>query len=155
MRLMTFILGGVVMLTGTLSGQEKVRQALPEIGELNEAYVTAFNSQQADKLAQLFSADADFTLLTGQTISGRQEIAAAHKSFFKNNPEAKVRGQQQTVRLAGKKFVIATGKWSVTNGPKEYPSAGLWSTVVGNEKGQWRYEVMRLMIPAKPKAAAD
>ncbi len=77
-------------LTGVVRAQDEAATAKVEIGELNEAYVTAFNSQSAEKVAACFGKSGDYTLLTGDTINGRKMIQAAHQSFFKNNPNAKV-----------------------------------------------------------------
>jgi len=46
--------------------------------------------------------------------------------------------------------LLATGKWTVKNGPREFPSSGRWSTVVVRQDGKWQYEAMRLMVPATP-----
>jgi uncharacterized protein (TIGR02246 family) len=117
------------------------------IGNLNEAYVVAFNGGDAKKLAQCFSAESEYTLLTGDTVSGRPNVARAHESFFQHNPNAKIEGQQLAYRQIRPTLVLASGKWKVTSGPSEYPSSGLWYTVVAKRGDKWRYEAMRLMIP--------
>jgi hypothetical protein len=58
-----------------------------------------------------------------------------------------VEGQQLTYRQVRPTLVLASGRWKVTNGPSEYPSSGLWFTVVAKRGAKWRYEAMRLMIP--------
>jgi hypothetical protein len=39
--------------------------------------VTAFNAQFAEKVAACFGKSGDYTLLTGDTISGREMVQAA------------------------------------------------------------------------------
>ena len=99
------------------------------VGNLNEAYVTAFNKQDLTSLADCFSDNADFTLLTGDTVPGRKNVVLSHAAFFRNNPEARINGKQITYRLIQKGVVLASGKWNVTNGPSAYPASGTWYTV--------------------------
>jgi uncharacterized protein (TIGR02246 family) len=136
-------------LLGTVIGEDKVPKAAVAVGELNEAYVTAFNQQNAKGIAECFREASDFTLLTGLQVQGRAALQAAHESFFQNNPGAKIEGKQETYRMIRPGIVLATGTWKVTGGPAEYPSSGLWFTVVGKQAGAWRYEAMRLMIPVE------
>lgn len=121
------------------------------IGELNEAYANAFNDQDADKVAACFWNAGDYTLLTGDTISGRMKIRGAHESFFESNPNAKMEGKQLTCRQVLPGVVLATGVWEVIDGPSEYPPNGLWFTVVVKRDGKWQYQAMRLMIPVEPE----
>jgi uncharacterized protein (TIGR02246 family) len=151
MRLLTLLVAAALGLAGGgLLADEKPEADLVKIGDLNEAYVTAFNEKDAQDLAPLFTDDADFTLLTGDTLSGREQVLGGHLSFFNNNPDAKVSGKQQTHRFVRPNVVLATGTWKVENGPKEYASSGVWSTVVVKQRGQWKYTAMRLMVPATP-----
>ncbi len=139
-----------LLLADTVCGEQKHTAELVRIGELNEAYVTAFNAHDAKKIATLFTVDGDFTLLTGESLHGREQVAAGHASFFTSNSQAKISGQQTTVRFIRPDVLLATGKWRVENGPPQYPSSGIWATVVANQDGKWKYEAMRLMIPASP-----
>jgi uncharacterized protein (TIGR02246 family) len=151
MRFLTLLIcGALALVGGGLFADEKSEADLFKIGELNEAYVTAFNSHDLKKVASVFTADGDFTLLTGDTLSGREQVAGGHASFFKNNPNAQISGKQLTRRLVQDDVLLATGVWQVKNGPQEYAASGMWSTVVVKRKGQWKYEAMRLMVPATP-----
>ena len=153
MRCLTLLIGGVlVLLSGSVFADEQSTSDLVKVGELNEAYVVAFNAQDAAKIASLFTADGDFTVLTGHLLSGREQVAGGHVSFFKNNPQAKISGKQLTQRFIRPGVLLATGKWKVENGPQEFSSTGLWSTVVVKKDGNWQYEAMRLMVPETPKA---
>ncbi len=120
------------------------------IGQLNEAYATAFNQQDAKAIASLFTADGDYSILTGDLLMGRPQIAAGHAAFFKNNPGAKIDGKQLTRRHLRDDVVVATGRWKVENGPSDYPSSGAWSTVVVKDDGKWKYGVMRITAVATP-----
>ena len=125
-------------------------EAAVQIGQLNEAYVTAFNRRDAAKVGALFGEDGDFTLLTGDTIGGRDSITAAHASFFAGNPQAKISGEQTSCRFLLPTIAIATGKWEVKHGPSEFSAAGVWATVLKRTEGTWKYEAMRLMVPENP-----
>ena len=149
MRCLTMLIGGaLVLLSGSVVADEQSTSDLVKVGELNEAYVVAFNAQDAAKIASLFSADGDFTILTGDGLSGREQIAGGHVSFFKNNPQAKISGKQVTARFIRPDVLLATGQWKVENGPREFSSTGLWATVVVKNDGKWQYEAMRLMVPS-------
>ncbi len=140
----------IVLASVTARGQDKVSPDFIKIGELNEAYVVAFNARDEKKVTALFTGAADFTILTGDMLRGRDQIAAGHRSFFENNPQAKISGQQLSRRFISPNVVLATGKWKVKNGPQQFPSSGTWSTVVVKKEGKWKYEAMRLSVPAKP-----
>lgn len=153
MRLGTLLVAGTIALAGgVLLADEKTEAEFVKIGELNEAYVTAFNAHDVKRLAALFTADADFTLLTGDTLVGRAQVAAGHAAFFKNNPNAKISGKQLTRRLIRDDVLLATGRWEVEHGPQEYDASGMWSTVVVKQNGRWKYTAMRLMVRAAPAA---
>jgi uncharacterized protein (TIGR02246 family) len=140
--------------SGSAGAEDNQQQVTPEmtaVGELNEAYVTAFNSADVDKLSACLTAKCDFTLLTGATVSGRKQVAAAHAAFFQNNPGAKIEGKQLTYRTIRPKIVLASGTWKVTGGPAGYPPSGNWYTVVVQKEGRWQYEAMRLMIPVNER----
>ena len=150
------VIFGIVFIGSLHSGSvgaedDKRTPEMTAVGELNEAYVAAFNSADIGKLSDCLTAKCDFTLLTGATVSGRKQVAAAHASFFKNNPGAKIEGKQLTYRTIRPKIVLASGIWKVTGGPSEYPSSGNWYTVVVHKDDRWQYEAMRLMIPVGAK----
>ena len=151
MRCLLLLLGVSMPLFGTdLLAADDESEARVQIGQLNEAYVTAFNHRDAEKVGTLFGADGDFTLLTGDTIGGRASITAAHASFFTNNPQAQISGEQATCRFLRPGIAIATGKWEVKQGPSEYSSTGVWATVLKRTHGTWKYEAMRLTVPERP-----
>ncbi len=156
-RKFLMVVSSVLVFIGTLQSgsvgaeDDKTTPEMIAVGELNEAYVAAFNSADLDKLSECLTAKCDFTLLTGATVSGRKQVAAAHASFFKNNPGAKIEGKQLTYRTIRPKIVLASGTWKVTGGPSEYPSSGTWYTVVVQKNDRWQYEAMRLMIPVSEK----
>ena len=137
-------------LANSLAAQDRTTPDTIAVGNRNEAYVTAFNKQDLTKLSDCFSDNADFTLLTGDTVAGQKNVVRAHAAFFKNNPGARINGKQITYRLIQKGVVLASGKWNVTDGPSAYPASGTWYTVVVNREGKWQYEAMRLMAPPKP-----
>lgn len=141
-----------LMLVGVAHADENADLQFEKIGELNEAYVVAFNAKEVSKIGALFTEDGEFTVLTGDLLSGRELVSAGHLSFFQNNPEAEISGQQLTRRFIRPDVVVATGKWSVKDGPTEFSSAGIWSTVVVKKDGKWRYEAMRLMVPETPES---
>ena len=151
MRCLMLLLGvSLPLVAADVLAADAESEAGVQIGQLNEAYVTAFNHRDAAKAAALFGADGDFTLLTGDTISGRRSIMAAHVPFFTNNPQAKISGKQTSCRFLRPDIAIATGKWEVKNGPSEYSSKGVWATVLTRTDGTWKYEAMRLLVPEKP-----
>lgn len=151
MRYLTLVIGFSIALMGSgLFAADPPSETAVQIGQLNEAYVTAFNGRDAAKVGALFGAEGDFTLLTGDTIGGRGSIVAAHASFFNSNPQAKISGQQTSLRFVRPGVAIATGKWEVKQGPRAYSSSGVWATVLNRVDGTWRYEAMRLMVPETP-----
>jgi uncharacterized protein (TIGR02246 family) len=120
------------------------------IGELNERYVRAFNERQAEKVADCFSKDGDYGILTGMILSKRPAIVQGHASFFGNNPKAKLSGKQLQRRFIRPDVVVAHGEWQVENGPEGYPHRGLWDSVVVKVDGRWSYDSIRIYAPVRP-----
>jgi uncharacterized protein (TIGR02246 family) len=80
-----------IMASGASADETQEAEAL---GRLNEAYVQAFNAQNPHKVAEAFTAEADYVILTGDILDGRDAISQGHQSFFNNNPRAKLMGKQ-------------------------------------------------------------
>jgi uncharacterized protein (TIGR02246 family) len=121
------------------------------LSQLNEAYVTAFNRQDATAVANAFTEDGDMLILTGDILRGREAMKAGHASFFKNNPKAKIAGKQHQRRFLTPDVVVAQGEWTVMGGPAEFPGKGLWTAVQVKKAGTWKYASLTLVVPVTAK----
>ena len=143
----------IAMLAAILAGHvalaDEARDVV-QIGDLNEAYVQAFNRHDAAALGKLFVADGDYQILTGDLLQGTSAIVAGHASFFGNHAKVQLEGKSLKRKFLTRDIVLSHGRWKAAGGPPDVPSEGVWTAIQVRVDGLWRYETLRITVPLKP-----
>ena len=85
-----------------------------------EAFVAAFHKSDAKALAAFWTADGDYTTVTGRRLKGRDEIEAAYRQFFADHKNLKVRIESDSLRFIAPDVAVEEGAsevFSTDDGP--------------------------------------
>jgi uncharacterized protein (TIGR02246 family) len=124
---------------------------------LIDTFLAGWNAADATKLASVFTADADFTAITGLHARGRDLIARGHSEILstiyrgtKNSAEIEsIHYLRPDVALLDVKFILRREDGSMAFGIP-FTSAGVVAT---KDNGVWGIAVFRNMVPfARPVA---
>ncbi|MBO0931985.1 YybH family protein [Fibrella aquatilis] len=83
---------------------------------LLEQFVTLWNAKDADAFGQIFTENAEFTDIVGQTALGRRALIEQHRyPFAVVNKEAVLAMQDLYIRPLSDELVLVTAQWSCEN----------------------------------------
>lgn len=106
----------LMVMIGTWSshGNEEPSEPVPEgiaaaINKTTADYVSAFNRGDAEAIAEMYTAEAEFEDTTGEMLNGRSAIKTSFASFFEANPKASIAVQVESVRPLGRGLATAIG----------------------------------------------
>jgi len=137
------------MATQAGATEEEVRKALSD-------YVAAFNKQDLPAVAAMWSENATHVdRESGRRTEGRAAIQADLATAFKDQPESKLAGRVDRVRMI--KPDVASVEGETTYGAaEEDPTVNAFSAILINQDGKWlidSIEEMPLATPATPQDA--
>jgi len=146
MHLMEHLRGRALVQSNDLRREERYARVMDAMADalsvINEMTVR-WNAKDAAGFAELFSADADFTDVLGQTAHGRQEIEAQHRfPFTRTLRAATLSVDRIEARPLGSDVVVALVPWAATGnlGPDDAPlpeRAGKMHVVLQRTGGAW------------------
>ena len=157
MKKMLAASAAVVVLVSVASAQTGTQKAGDEaaIRKLAEEYAAAWNSGNARQAASLFAEDGSFTLVDGQTITGRNAI---EKDLMDEIGTAKTGRtlaiETDTVHFLQPDVAVATGKTRFSGGsiPAEQ-GGGHYMSIVKRVGSEWKVAAVHTAINAPPAAA--
>jgi uncharacterized protein (TIGR02246 family) len=116
------------------------------VRQLIQRYVDARNHADQAALHELFTADADQLVSTGQWRRGLDNLLqGAMASSKKENGKSSV--TIESVRMLGKDGAIADGRYETSTADASAPRK-MWSTFVMQRTGDgWRITAIRNMLP--------
>jgi uncharacterized protein (TIGR02246 family) len=117
-----WLLFGVV---GVGQEAEPATPADPDVAAIEKAvasYQVAFNDGDAKKLAEHFSADGEMTTASGDTVKGREALAADFAAYFKDAQGAKLQLIDVSINVIAPSVAIESGTAIVTTGEESKPS---------------------------------
>jgi uncharacterized protein (TIGR02246 family) len=116
------------------------------VRQLIQRYVDARNHMDQAALRELFTADADQLVSTGQWRRGLDNLLqGAMASSKKENGKSSV--TIESVRMLGKDGAIADGRYETSTADAAAPRK-MWSTfVMQRTKDGWRITAIRNMLP--------
>ncbi len=126
-------------------------ETIPEIAALEKAaaeFVTAYNNQDADALAALFTEDGELTDLNGSDLtSGRTQILDRYKEIFAGKPK-QIAIEVGSVRFVAPNLAIEDGVFHLTPaGDESFPPQSTTYTAVltKDAAGEWRIASTRAL----------
>jgi uncharacterized protein (TIGR02246 family) len=135
-----------VLTAGSLFAAPTLTTDENAIRQLIQRYVDARNQMDQATLRELFTADADQLVSTGQWRRGLDNLLqGAMASSKKENGKSSV--TVESVRMLGKDGAIADGRYE-TSALGAAPPRKMWSTfVMQRTKEGWRITAIRNMLP--------
>ena len=125
-RLLWFlVLPAVILCLSALSGSAKQSKGDPKESEAiqkqAEAFVEAFHKGDAKAVAAFWTADGDYTDLTGRQIKGREAIEKVFADLFAQAKGLKIRIDSDSLRFVTPEVAIEDGTSEVypPEGPAE------------------------------------
>jgi len=119
--------------------------------QLGQDFDAAWNTRDAEALANLFTEDGDFQFWTGQCIEGRDQIEKYYATqVFPPMPEDfRHSAVIERHRYIKPEVVIGDGYADIvgTMGTQPFKRHLLFTSVSVKQDGQWKLSAIRLMIP--------
>jgi uncharacterized protein (TIGR02246 family) len=107
------------------------------IRKSDDAYVEAYNKQDAKALAALWSTEAVYVdPETGEEAIGREEIEKEFAETFKGLKEAKLEVDVKAVKFLSPNVAVESGTARILR-PKEEPDESTYSALFVKRDGQW------------------
>jgi uncharacterized protein (TIGR02246 family) len=110
----------------------------------------AFNSGEAEKVAGLWTADAEYIDEDGQRYAGRDQIKKEYAEFFAANPQAKINSVTDAVRVINDTTAIEDGRAMIEPPPAGAPGSSRYTAVYVLHDGKWLLASFHDMRVANP-----
>ena len=152
-RLTLLTMSASVILAGFVQAAEMSPGSSPEeaIRDAVQAYVAAFNQEDAKGLAALWSPEAVYTNpITGQQVVGREEIERQFAAIFAEGNGARLKADTHAIRFVSPNVAIEQGTARVVR-PNQEPEQSEYSAVYVKRDDKWLLDrVTEEDIPAVP-----
>ncbi len=134
----------VLACAGLVGAAESVKEAAPAksqsaaeqaIRKAAQEFDAAFNSGSADKIAALWTADAEYVDEDGRRYEGRDTIKKEYAEFFAANPHAKIRSATDSIRLVNSTTAIEDGRAMLEPPPAGAPGTSRYTAVYVQQAG--------------------
>ncbi len=144
---------GVLASTPTL-GQEAADETA-DIRAQSEAFVAAFNKQDAKAIAALWTENGEYIDHTGNQFNGREAIEAGYAQMFNENPNAQIQITIDSLRLLSNDTAIEDGRAVAASA--EVPAVGFskYTSIHVKVDGQWKMASVRDAFIEPPPAASS
>jgi uncharacterized protein (TIGR02246 family) len=110
----------------------------------------AFNSGNADKVAGLWTVDAEYVDEDGQRYVGRDLIKKEYAEFFGANPQAKISSVIDSVRVINDSTAVEDGRAMIQPPPAGAPGSSRYSAIYVQHEGKWLLSSVHDMRVASP-----
>jgi uncharacterized protein (TIGR02246 family) len=110
----------------------------------------AFNSGDAEKVAGLWTADAEYVDEDGERYAGRDVIKKEYSEFFVVNPHAKINSVTDAVRMVNDTTAIEDGRAMIQPPPAGAPGSSRYTAVYVLQDGKWLLASFHDMRVASP-----
>ncbi|QJW98575.1 YybH family protein [Frigoriglobus tundricola] len=118
-----------------------------------EAFVEAFHSGDAKRVAAFWAADGDYTDLTGKRLTGRDALEKSFAAFFEANKGAKLRIEIESLRFVTPEVAIEDGVTAVLAPDGGPPSRAKYTIVHVKKDGTWFLGSVRESVYTPPSNA--
>jgi uncharacterized protein (TIGR02246 family) len=97
----------------------------------------AFNSGNAEKVAELWTVDAEYIDDDGQRYVGRELIKKEYADFFAANPRAKISSVTDSVRVINDTTAVEDGRAMIQPPPAGAPGSSRYTALYVLQDGKW------------------
>jgi len=125
------------------SAERAVRKAAADFDQ-------AFNTGNADKVADLWAADAEYIDEDGQRYAGRDQIKKEYAEFFAANPQAKISSVTDSVRVINDSTAVEDGRAMIQPPPAGAPGSSRYTAIYVQQDGKWMLSSVHDMKVASP-----
>jgi len=103
-----------------------------------DAFVKAYNAQDAKAIAALFTANGQVVDEDGNTSEGRDEIEKVFKQLFTDNPQKQIEVSIKSIRFIGPSVAVEEGSTKETLGPGQTPEYDHYTVLHVKQGGKWQ-----------------
>src|SRR5208337_2920506 len=107
------------------------------IGDLNAAFVKAYNTRDARAIGALFTPEAEIEDEDGDITRGREDIVARFSGFFAGGESGTANIATDSLRFLGADLAIEDGVVSIVTSPKAKPRTNRYTAIYARQGGQW------------------
>ena len=115
-----------------------------------EAFVEAFHKGDAKAVAAFWTADGDYTGMSGKRLAGREAIEKSFDAFFGENKGAKLRIEVDSLRFVTPEVAIEDGVTAVLTPDGGPPSRAKYTIVHVKKDGEWHIGSVRESVYTAP-----
>lgn len=108
-----------------------------------DAFSKAYAARDADAIAALFDANADYIDEEGTTVRGRDAIKADYVAVFADGIERAIQINVKSVRLITPDVAVEDGEFEITPEPPGPPCDRKYSAVHVKREGKWMISTIR------------
>ena len=122
------------------------RESSPDLDAIragSEAFVAAFNKQDAKAVAALWTEEGEYVDDTGHVFAGRDAIGKEYEQFFAENPGAKMRINISSLRLLSPEAAVEDGQAFVEVASAGTPTSSPYTAVHVKQDGKWLMATVR------------
>jgi uncharacterized protein (TIGR02246 family) len=140
-----------VVVAQEASGDEEAVRALAD------QWQDAWNAGDMDAIGALYTDDADYVNVFGESAKGREEIQASFSETSTAYKGAKISIETTSVQFIEPDVAVSDSVWEMTGLPEgtEAPSKGQSTAVVVKKDGDWKIVAHRARVPAPPLLAPE
>jgi uncharacterized protein (TIGR02246 family) len=120
------------------------------VAKAAQEFDAAFNAGNADKMASLWSADAEYVDEDGHRYVGRDTIKKEYAEFFAANPKTKIRSATDSVRLVSGTTAIEDGRAMLEPPPAGAPGTSRFTAVYVLQEDKWLLSSVHDMRVERP-----
>lgn len=134
MRLTTLVLGFVLLLGMTCSGQDD-----KQLDQALERWERLFNKHDAAALALEYTEDVNaLSYIPGKLVKGRAELERDRNEYFEKNPKVKTRITVVGRTVLAPGVVLEDGKWEESGHSEEgLPTSGQYTCILLKKGDRW------------------
>ncbi|QDT27841.1 SnoaL-like domain protein [Gimesia panareensis] len=115
----------------------KVSEAEQAIRKVAGEFTKAFNAGDARKVAGFWAPEGEYVEASGMRLVGRPAIEKAYTAYFKENKQARIQIQVDSVRQIGDDLAIEEGRTMVTV-PEGTPDLSQYTATHVRQNGKWK-----------------
>jgi uncharacterized protein (TIGR02246 family) len=136
------LLGLTVRSGATEDAQDKAKEEAAILKNA-EGFVEAFHKGDAKAVAAFWTADGDYTDMTGKLYKGREAIEKLFKGFFAENKGLKLRIDIASLKFVTPDVAIEDGMTSTITPDGAPPSRARYTTIHVKKEGKWMLSSVR------------